>query len=103
MDQPTLDESGWAVTRPYQHNRYTWENDTWKVVIRDMGSSSLWGVHARRKDTGRTFTFGNGHSVTGEDGFQPLFGAAVRLVSGNMHPTDKWEEAEFPQNLDHIF
>lgn len=104
MNLPNVNGQNWTVDQPHKHKRYSWENDTWVFVIRDLGTPTLWRLHARRKATGETMTFGlHPHSPNSQDGFQPLYGAAHRLVAERMHPTDNWQIEAFPNTLNHLF
>jgi hypothetical protein len=104
---PNVDGSDWTIDTPHKNNRYSWQNGEWVFIIRDVGSASLWRLHAREKATGQTLTwsrdFWRNPAGDGVDGFQPLFGAALRRLSGRMHPTDEWQVEAFPHLLDNLF
>lgn len=102
---PDVNGSNWNVDQPYTNKRYSFDAGEWVYVIRDVGCSWLWRLHARNKATGEVITFNRDvqPGQDGLDGLQALYGATVRRELGRMRPTDEWQMEAFPSLLDGIF
>jgi len=90
---PDIDGATWTVDRPYRNKRYSWSNEEWLFVIRDVGSASLWRLHARNKKTGEEWVFDrddHGNNQDGLDGQRTLFAAAFRKAAGRVRDSDGW-------------
>ena len=103
-----IDGQNWTVDQPYKNKRYTFETDERVFVIRDVGCSFLWRLHAKNKATGEVVTYGrddNGNNQDGLDGLRTLFAAAFRLAKGRTREPafDPWKTEAFPALLDSVF
>ena len=103
--RPCIDGTNWTVDRPYKNKRYSWDSPEYTFVIRDVGSPSLWRLHARNKKTGEEHVYGrddHGNNQDGIDGQRTLYGAAFRLAAGRVRDSEVW--APVTHNLyDYIF
>jgi len=102
---PDIDGETWEVDRPYRNHRYSWVGEEWVFVIRDVGSISLWRLHARNKKTGEEWVYGHddhGNNQDGLDGQRTLFAAAFRKAAGRVRDSEIWTPVRTPI-YDNIF